>query len=171
MYLRLLVVIGIFNWSLALALAPKLVGLFALGAALAGVMYRFAGVRLKEETEHEDPHNPLELGSAAIFAFGFIFVSVIANSVRARYGETGIEILAAIVGVTDIDPFVLNIAQGGAGAMSVTGAASAVLIATASNNLLKASYTAAFAGLRVSLPAIAALVALAAVAVATGLLP
>lgn len=69
--------------------------------------------------------------------------------------------LAAIVGVTDIDPFVLSLAQGVAAPLSAKGAAAAVLIATASNNLLKAGYTGAFAGARAALPAMGALLALA----------
>ena len=69
--------------------------------------------------------------------------------------------LAAIVGFTDVDPFVLSLAQGVAAPLSAKGAAAAVLIATASNNFLKAGYAAAFAGARASLPAAGALIALA----------
>ena len=170
MYLRFLVLVGVFNWSLAVTLAPALIGLSVLGMVLAGVQYRFAGARVKEESEHEAQQNPLELGSAAVFALSFIIVSIVTNWVRTHYGQTGIEVLAALVGVSDIDPLVLNLAQGGTGTMSAGAAASAILIASGSNNLIKAIYTAVFAGVRATLPTIAALVALGAIAVAIGLL-
>jgi len=69
--------------------------------------------------------------------------------------------LAVVVGFVDIDPFVLSIAQGGSGTMPVPTAATAILIAVASNNILKASYAVAFAGWRASINAAAVLVALA----------
>jgi uncharacterized membrane protein (DUF4010 family) len=58
--------------------------------------------------------------------------------------------LAAVVGVTDIDPFVLSIAQNQTAALSLTTAASAILIAASSNNVLKAVYTVAFSRQRES---------------------
>jgi uncharacterized membrane protein (DUF4010 family) len=73
--------------------------------------------------------------------------------------------LAAIVGVTDIDPFVLSVAQNNAGSLSQASAAIAVLVATASNNVLKAGYTIGLAGPRGSLPAVATLVLLSVAAV------
>jgi uncharacterized membrane protein (DUF4010 family) len=48
--------------------------------------------------------------------------------------------------------------------------AAGILIATASNNLLKASYAVAFAGARATLPPVAALTVLAALAGAAALI-
>jgi uncharacterized membrane protein (DUF4010 family) len=86
--------------------------------------------------------------------------------VKMHFGTVGIDVLAAVVGITDIDPFVLSLAQGAAASLPPQAAAAAVLIATASNNFLKAGYAAAFMGLRTSLPAAGSLVLLALVAVA-----
>jgi uncharacterized membrane protein (DUF4010 family) len=63
--------------------------------------------------------------------------------------------------VADIDPFVLNLAQGGTPGVPGGAIAAAILIATSSNNLLKAVYAASFAGGRATAPSVAALVALA----------
>ena len=68
--------------------------------------------------------------------------------------------LAAIVGVGDIDPFVLSLAQGGGAELAPRDVVAAVLIATSSNNLLKAAYCVAFAGWRVTYAPALALVAL-----------
>ena len=105
--------------------------------------------------------NPLELGPAALFAALFVAVSLVSNWAKAEFGTSGIYTLAAIVGVTDIDPFVLNLAQGGTTGMSNGALAAAILIAASSNNILKAIYAAAFAGGRATIFSAAVLVVLA----------
>jgi uncharacterized membrane protein (DUF4010 family) len=74
--------------------------------------------------------------------------------------------LAAIVGISDVDPFVLNLAQGGLTGVTVSTIAAAILIATSSNNVLKAFYAASFAGGRTTASSVAALVLLAAAGIA-----
>ena len=110
--------------------------------------------------------NPLELGAAAIFAALFVAVSVVSAVAKSQFGISGIYGLAAIVGVTDIDPFVLNLAQGGVAGVPSVELAAAILIAASSNNILKAIYAAAFAGGRATAASAAALVLLAAAGVA-----
>ena len=66
--------------------------------------------------------------------------------VERLFGQAGIFTLAALVGASDIDPFVLNLAQGGAPGMSVSALAAAVLIAASANNLAKAGYAVGFGG-------------------------
>ena len=66
-----------------------------------------------------------------------------------------------IVGVSDIDPFVLSLAEHGAGDMPRGVAIVAILIAISSNNILKAGYSVAFAGARAALAPVAALGVLA----------
>jgi uncharacterized membrane protein (DUF4010 family) len=166
MYPRILVVITIFDLPLALGLAPPLIALAVLGLALALWQYWRAGAARAEDRPEREQRNPLELSAAALFAVLFVVISVASSWVKSRFGESGIDVLAAIVGVTDIDPFVLSIAQGVAAPLPIAGAAAAVLIAASSNNLLKAGYAAAFAGVRASLPAVASLVALALAGVA-----
>jgi uncharacterized membrane protein (DUF4010 family) len=160
MYPRILVVIGVFNLKLALGLAPPLLALAVVGLALAAWQYHRAGAS-RGAGEAQAPRNPLELNAAALFAVLFVIISILSSWVKSRFGEAGIDVLAAVVGVTDIDPFVLSIAQGVAAPLPIAGAAGAVLIASASNNLLKAGYAAAFAGVRASLPGAGALVFLA----------
>jgi uncharacterized membrane protein (DUF4010 family) len=169
MYPRILVIIAVFNRALATVLAPYLIALFALGLVFAALQYRRAGAARAETGSGSEPHNPLELSAAAMFTVLFVVISIASSWVKARFGDAGIDVLAAIVGVTDVDPFVLSLAQGGAAPLSHGGAAAAVLIATASNNLLKAGYAGAFAGVRASLPAAGALIVLALGAVVAAL--
>ena len=69
------------------------------------------------------------------------------------------------MGVTDIDPFVLSLAQAGLGpaaavATPITTAALAVIIAAASNNIVKGIYAISFGGRQVGLPALVVLTAI-----------
>lgn len=164
MFPRVLAVVAVFNRPLALALAPGLLVPFALGLLLAFVHYRRGGAPRGESTKQEgagDERNPLELSAAAVFAVLFVVISIVSSWVKIHFGTVGIDVLAAVVGITDIDPFVLSLAQGVAAPLPVEAAAAAVLIATASNNFLKAGYAAAFMGLRASLPAVGSLILLA----------
>lgn len=159
MYLRILAIIAVFDWSLAQSLAPVMVTLCAAGAIVAMLQYRGAR-RHPTAAAATQPRNPLEITAAALFALLFVVISIATEWARSHFGAAGVDALAAVVGFTDIDPFVLSIAQGGTGAMPAASAATAVLIAIASNNVLKASYAVVFAGWRASINAAAVLVAL-----------
>lgn len=161
MYLRLLAVILVFSYPLAIELAPSLLGLSAIGFAMAGAWYWLHRGRIVRAQAANRPGNPLELNAALLFAALFVLISLASTWAQARFGATGLYLLAAIVGVSDIDPFVLSLAEHGAGQIPLVREVIAILIATSSNNLLKAGYTAAFAGIRPSLPAASALGVLA----------
>jgi len=150
MYLRVLVIVGVFNLPLAEYLAPALLALALAGFIVAGLIYR-AHRSGDEASLPAATRNPLELGTAAVFALLFIATSLGAALVMRRFGISGIYGLAAVIGVADIDPFVLNLAQGGAAGSPIPALAAAILISTSSNNLMKAGYAIAFAGWRRSL--------------------
>ena len=70
---------------------------------------------------------------------------------NANYGTTGINVLSFIVGVTDIDPFILNLFQSKWN-MENTVLVTAVLNATTSNNLLKMIYGLSFGNASIRKP-------------------
>lgn len=166
MYLRVGVVISLFNLGLARTLAPALVLLFLAAVVFAALLH---GPRLgKAKTgasPAEAPENPLELSAAAFFAIIFVVISLASTWVKTAVGQSGLLWLAAVIGVADIDPFILNLAQGGVAGATNQFLAVAVLIAASSNNLLKATYASAFSGGR-GLLAGAALLALSLAGVA-----
>jgi uncharacterized membrane protein (DUF4010 family) len=141
MYLRLLVIILVFNRGLALALAPPLLGLSAVGLVIALGWYWLGGRPARGAGPVETPGNPLELFTAATFAALFVVISIATAWATQRFGSAGIYALAGIVGVSDIDPFVLNLAQGDTASITTGIGASAILIATSSNNVVKAVYS------------------------------
>src|ERR1700691_3810571 len=169
MYLRILAVVAIFNIALARLLAAPLCGLSLAGLLICVLQYRLEkpapGEPAQGAIQPAVSGNPLELGAAAIFAALFVAVSVVSAVAESQFGISGIYGLAAIVGVTDIDPFVLNLAQGGITGVQSVQLAVAILIAASSNNVIKAVYAASFAGGKATAASAAALVFLAAAGV------
>jgi uncharacterized membrane protein (DUF4010 family) len=172
MYVRILAITAIFNITLARRLALPLIGLSVAGLAICASQYWIFGKAADGQPTQQEPaklassRNPLELGAAIIFAVLFVVTSFLSTWATKEFGVTGIYSLAAIVGISDIDPFVLNLAQGGLAGVSPDTLVGAILIAASSNNILKAFYAAFFAGGRATAVSAAALVVLAAGGVA-----
>jgi len=144
MYLRLDVIIAIFDARFAWMLAPALIALFAAGAAMAAYQWRKA-VTPAERTVIPAT-NPLELPAAVVFAAVFVVISIVTGWAGTTFGEKGVVMLAAAAGATDIDPFVLSIAQGGVPGVPIGALAAAVIVAASTNNAVKAALAAGFGG-------------------------
>ncbi len=100
-----------------------------------------SSARWRRAGQSQASRNPLELGTAAIFAALFVGVSLLSAWVSTQYGRVGLDILAAVVGVSDINPFVLEPRPGRRPRRFRTARlAEAILIAIASNNVLVAIY-------------------------------
>jgi uncharacterized membrane protein (DUF4010 family) len=172
MYLRIAAITAIFNLTLARILAPPLVGLALAGLAICAAQYWWG--RSPEESKPQTAmlpatsRNPLEIVPAAVFAGLFVATSLASSFATSEFGTSGIYALAAIIGVSDIDPFVLNLVQGGTTGITNTAIAAAILIAASSNNILKAFYAISFGG-RMTTASAAALVVLAVAGAAAGI--
>jgi len=137
MYLRLIIIAGIFNIKIAKMVAIPFGILAVISFSISLLLIR--GKRdAKDDIEAKDS-NPLELGTAFIFAFLFVVMMILTDFVTKNYGNLGLDILSFIVGFTDIDPFVLSLLTGKYQVAS-EHIASAILIASGSNNILKALY-------------------------------
>ena len=142
MYLRLLLLAFIFNKEIALKLIPYFLIPAFVGAMVAFYFYKkdqSLGKKEHLQLEAEDA-NPLELKTALIFGFLFAFFSILTDYILNQYGQKGIEFLSLIVGVTDIDPFVLNLFQNGLSKMSLDLIVKSVVLATIGNNIIKMIY-------------------------------
>lgn len=170
MYLRIAAVIAFFNPRLALLLLPALAICFLLAAAIAGWRWLRRPREAASPASKLPAANPLQLGAAVTFAALFVILAIASAWVSREYGERGIYSLAAVTGLTDIDPFVLNLAQGGVAGMSLRALAAAILVAASSNNVLKACYALTFGGARAARPAALALFLLAAIGAGFALL-
>jgi uncharacterized membrane protein (DUF4010 family) len=172
MYLRILAIVAIFNFTLARRLIIPLVGLSLAAVLICSLQYWFLRPSPLEPKGRPINQNPLTLVAATIFAALFVLTSLLSTWVTTDFGMAGLYSLAAVIGITDIDPFVLNLAQGGILGISSDAIAAAILIAASSNNLLKAGYAASFGAGRATMPSAVALAVLAcggiAIAIAMG---
>jgi len=143
MYIRLLGITFAFNLEIAKSLLVPFVGLAILSIIISIFLYNRSRKDISVDIKDDEDKNPLELSTAFLFAFLFITMATITHFVLSQYGGIGLNILSFIVGFTDIDPFVLSILSSKFN-VSVDGASTAILIATGSNNILKALYSYVF---------------------------
>ena len=59
----------------------------------------------------QEPKNPLELRTAFLFAALFLAMLVVTQLAVTYLGRAGVNTLAAIMGVTDVDPFIMGLTQ------------------------------------------------------------
>jgi uncharacterized membrane protein (DUF4010 family) len=166
MYLRLVALIGLFNRALMAELAPPFLALSGVAIAGGWLWSRRADAGAGEVRRESDPKNPLELRAAIVFALLFVAMLVATQLAVTHLGKTGVNTLAAIMGVTDVDPFILGMTQAAGTLTPLRGAAIAVLIAAASNNLIKGIYAYALADRKTGTRSLALLTALAALGLA-----
>lgn len=144
MYVRVLILMFIFNLELGMFLLPYFLALIAV-SVLTGLVIHFAN-RDQSLTGENVSHdkNPLELKIAALFAVLFVLFSFVTRYTVQYYGSEGLGILSFIVGFTDIDPFLLNLFQGKY-PLAMDFIARASMHAIISNNILKGILTSAIA--------------------------
>ena len=136
MYLRILVIIYLLNPAITYDIWWKLLLLFFVGLILA-IFIR------DEKATTASPlistiQNPFELKPAVIFAFLFVLLSIITVWVKQLLGVGGLLGLAAIVGITDIDPFILSIINTNAIVEKII--IPAIIISMMSNTIVKGIY-------------------------------
>lgn len=168
MYLRLLVLVALLNHNF---LAPTAIPFLLMGAGtilFAALRSRHTQAATQARTEAAS-RNPLELGTALLFAVLFIVMLLLTRGVLHTFGEPGLQIFSLIAGFTDIDPFVLSLLKGQFHLASLDQLAAAMIIATGSNNFLKAFYAVVIAGWKVQKMAVSGLVLLGVATMGYGL--
>jgi len=140
MYLRLTVLLGLFNRTLMNTLGPPFVVLAALATIAGWLWSRVPSSSVDTVRREYKPKNPLELRAAFLFALLFLAMLIGTGWVAAHLGRAGVYALAAVMGVGDVDPFIMGMTQSEGTVTSLPVAAAAVLIAAASNNVIKGVY-------------------------------
>jgi len=167
MYLRVLALLAIFNGELAARVAWPFVALGVV-TILGGYLWSRVPDQVHGPIEREyEAKNPLEMRSAFLFAGVFLAVMVVTRLAVERFGTPGILGLAALMGVSDVDPFIMSLTQSAGSVTPMATAATAIVIATASNNAIKGIYAYAFADRATGVRGLTALLLLSAL----GLLP
>jgi len=146
MYLRILALILIFSNEMFAHVYLWFILLF-IASALAGIIILFhRNKNYADINPAEGPEkNPLEFKVALIFTTLYVAFSFITYFVLHKYGTTGLNGLSMISGLTDIDPFLINLFQGKFG-VGMDIVAMVTMQAIISNNILKMVYACAFSG-------------------------
>jgi len=140
MFLRVMVLVLIFNLDLFYAAWYWFVLLFA-AAALSGIAILFFRNRQVNATDNSlrTDTNPLEFRTALLFTALFVILSVLTHAAITRYGTMGLNLMSYLVGLVDIDPFLISLF---AGKFEIT--TRLIIIATlqamVSNNIVKLGY-------------------------------
>ena len=140
MYLRLAGLVTIFNRDLIMLLGLPFLVLSGAGVACGWLWSRVPDVQAGDVKREYEPKNPLALGAALGFAVLFVGLLVATHLVVTYMGKAGVYSLAALMGVTDVDPFIMGITQAAGHGAPLSVGAAAILIAASSNNVAKGVY-------------------------------
>lgn len=141
MFVRIYVLVVIFNPALSIHLLPYFLALIIISAAVSFFIYRSNPINSNDHIAEDITHqNPLELRVALIFGILYIAFSLATQYTLTYFGDKGLNMLSLIVGFTDIDPFLLNLFQGKYAGITLAAISAASLQAVASNNILKMAY-------------------------------
>jgi uncharacterized membrane protein (DUF4010 family) len=160
-YLRLAALLVLFNRQLTTLLAVPFLILTALAISVGWLWTRRADVIAQKAEQKFEPKNPLELLAAFLFAALFLAMLVATQAAVIYLGRTGVYTLAAVMGVTDITPFLMGLTQTAGSLTPLKTAAAAILIAASSNNLVKGIYAYSLADRRTGVQSLVLLTALA----------
>jgi uncharacterized membrane protein (DUF4010 family) len=167
MYLRLVILLALFNRQLMALVYIPFLAMAGLAIGVGWLWTRIADKNKQDVQREAEPRNPLDLVTALVFA-GLFLVMLVATQLAVTYlGRTGVNTLAAIMGVSDVDPFIMGLTQAAGTLTPFKEAAAAVAIAASSNNIVKGIYAFSLADRKTGVQALAMLLTLAAM----GLIP
>ena len=148
MFLRFLILVGIFSMETLAVVYPYLLAMSLVSAGIA--LYMHSKWRRPVEVltdDGEEGGNPLEFKVALIFTLLFIVFTFVTHYTLLYAGESGLNVLSFISGVSDITPFILNLLQG-TGDVEIPLMAACTLQAIVSNIAVNMCYALFFAGRR-----------------------
>jgi uncharacterized membrane protein (DUF4010 family) len=166
MYLRLVTIAFVFNSAIALKILCPFVLFSFIGFAASFFYYRSG--RRRETSINISSDNPLELGTAFVFALLFVVMILLTEAVIRFYGVKGLEMFSFVAGLSDIDPFILSLLTGKY-VLKPDELLSAIMIAAGSNNVTKAVYALWFGSWRNTGHAFLWLLILGVMTIVTGL--
>lgn len=135
MFIRLLIILAVVNVALARVLLLPF-ALIALGAFLAAMIVS-RGAAKAEPAPPFAVDRPLELVPAMLFGALLAVVTLLVYFVREYAGEGGLYGLAALSGLVDVDAISLSLARAAADTVTLSAAATSVLIAAFVNTAWK----------------------------------
>lgn len=134
---RVLIATVVLNPMVARWLAPLIAGAFAIGALVFVLYLRRSSAETEREVER--PKNPLQIGPALQMALTFQLVLFAVHFVQRWFGNVGLMVSGAVLGLTDVDALTLSMARGATEGIDPLLAARAITVGILANCALKAT--------------------------------
>jgi uncharacterized membrane protein (DUF4010 family) len=154
-FLRILVLVAVFNRALAPTLAVPMVAMAAVGLGGALVLRLTAPSRRDSRPDIQGIANPLELGMALKFGALLAVVVVVTRYFQDWFGAAGVYTVAALSGITDVDALTISVARMARADLASAVATGAVVTAASVNTAIKGGIALVMGGRRVGLRVIA----------------
>ena len=134
MYLRVAAITALLNPNLSLALIP-----YWVAPVLVGIVIAAFGLRRSNESDSETAPqaNPLQVGSALQMALLFQIVLFALAAVKQHFGQTGILLSGAVLGLTEVDALTISMSKSAEATGQVQIVAQAVAIGCLANSFFK----------------------------------
>jgi uncharacterized membrane protein (DUF4010 family) len=138
MYIRIFSLIFILNPVIAYSMWWKFLLLSVVGFGISLFDKKTEENNISVKPDVNELKNPFELKPALLFAVLFVLISIVTQIVKEHTGTNGLMTLSAVVGLTDIDPFILSIIHNVN--IDFHLITSAIIIAMMSNTIIKGIY-------------------------------
>jgi uncharacterized membrane protein (DUF4010 family) len=148
MFLRVLIEVLVVNPALLHPLWAPLVMMAAGLLALFFWFWREADRRGRSDGHSIDLENPLQLGMALKFAGLLAVVLLLSEAMQEWFGNSGVYALAVISGIMDVDAITLSLARSAQQQLGAEVATLGIVLACATNTLVKGLLFAVIAGFR-----------------------
>jgi len=154
MFPRVVLIASLINPALFVALLIPMTVMTVVTLFSVVIVWRKNGQRSPDKPTHLS--NPLELKPALFFGGVLVLVMLLGKATMDYFGESGLYLLAAVSGIADVDAINLTLSRMSVTELSLDVVVWGIVIASASNSLLK-GLLAVFVGgtslaLRVLLP-------------------
>jgi len=143
MFVRVIVEVAVIHPPLLWTIALPVAGVFVVALLYCGYLY----VDHPAEDDGDEPttvQNPFRLGPAITFGLLYAVILVLTNGAQSYFGDAGVYLSSVVAGLADVDAITLSMVQlQEGGELSAETATRAILIAAASNTVLKGGIVAA----------------------------
>jgi uncharacterized membrane protein (DUF4010 family) len=157
MFIRVLVEVAVVNPALLHPLWIPIILMFA-GVLAGGYMLWRKSERVEMETSLE-LKNPFNIVMALKFGLLLAVIMLLAAGMQEWFGDRGIYTLSLVSGLMDVDAIVLSLSRLALNDLSEEVAVMGIVLASATNTIVKGFIFTFFVGLRESLPLIGFLIA------------
>jgi uncharacterized membrane protein (DUF4010 family) len=145
MVLRVLAVTTLINSGLSVMIGPTLIAAALCMGILALILVKAGGQEQLQGKREFELRNPFDLMQVLRFGALLAFVTFAIALAKARFGDSGVMMIAAISGLADVDAVTLSVARLQEASPL---AAQAIIIAVIMNTAAKAVYAGLIGGMR-----------------------